>query len=383
MTLFYCFLISLLLVLFIMPIFIKLMLKYKIFDFPGGRKIHKNKKNNLGGAVIFLGFLISYIHALPSITREVSIELVLTYINVISCMVIVGIMDDLNSLRARDKLIIEVVFILFFCKMGIRLDNFYGFLGFYEASIWFSYIGTIFFYIVVINTFNLIDGIDGQAAVIALVVFVPIFFFFSFLVPDSDCKNCFGSVFFWSVVCVCIIGAILGFLHFNWEPSKVFMGDTGSLSIGMILASVMIVAIQYNGNYGSDINLLGFEIKSKIGVIVLLFFIPLADTLRVFCVRIKKGKSPFTPDKLHVHHLLIRTGACHRTSSLITLILSIIISIIGIILSTIFTDNIFIPLMIVLFIFYFRSVIYFTKLRIKIMNKQHNENRFLNQYNKN
>ena len=158
------------------------------------------------------------------------------------------------------------------------------------------------------------------------------------------------------------------------------MGDTGSLSIGMILASVMIAAIQYNGSYGSDINILGFEIKSKIGVIVLLFFIPLADTLRVFCARIKKGKSPFNPDKSHIHHLLIRTGACHQTSTLITLTSSIFISIIGIILSTIFTDNIFIPLMIVLFILYFRAIIYFTKFRIKRMNKKrichslHNEN---------
>ena len=380
MTLFYCFFISLLLVLIFMPVFIKLSSKYEIFDVSGGRKIHKNKKNNLGGVVIFFGFLISYIFALPSITRGVSIELALYYINVILCIVIVGIMDDLNPLRARNKLLIEVAFILFFCKMGLRLDNFYGFLGFYETSIWFSYIGTIFFYIVVINTFNLIDGIDGQASVIALAVFIPILIFFSFLVPDGYCKNCFGNVFFWSSVCVSIIGAILGFLHFNWEPSRIFMGDTGSLSIGMILASVMIAAIQYNGSYGSDINILGFEIKSKIGVIVLLFFIPLADTLRVFCARIKKGKSPFNPDKSHIHHLLIRTGACHQTSTLITLTSSIFISIIGIILSTIFTDNIFIPLMIVLFILYFRAIIYFTKFRIKGMNKKrichslHNEN---------
>ncbi|MDD2192425.1 MAG: MraY family glycosyltransferase, partial [Bacteroidales bacterium] len=172
------------------------------------------------------------------------------------------------------------------------------------------------------------------------------------------------------IICVSIIGAIIGFLKFNWEPSKVFMGDTGSISIGMILASVMIAAIQYNGAYGEEISILGFPVKSNIGVITSLFFIPLADTLRVFTHRILKGHSPFDPDKSHIHHYLLRTGASHAESALIVLSFSIIVSTIGIIASTILDDNIFIPLLILLYMLYVFTLSSVTKSRIKKMKKR-------------
>lgn len=352
-----------------MPFFIRLMLKYHVLDRSGGRKIHKGEKVNIGGVIIFIAFLASYLIALPFIAKQEPIDLALTFIILILCIVVVGIRDDMNSLTAKNKLIIEIILVLFLCRMGIRIDNLYGFLGIYEIPLWVSYSGTIFFFIVVLNAYNLIDGIDGQAATQALSIFIPLLLFFLFIVPGNECKSCFGGVFFWSIICVSIIGALLGFMHYNWEPSRVFMGDTGSISIGVILASVMIAAIQYNGIYGKEITIDGFEIKSKIGVIIVLFFVPLADTLRVFMVRIMNRKSPFSPDKSHIHYLLLRTGASHQTGALITLSFSIVISILGIMLSTIFYDNIFIPLLAVLFILYVRSLSYVTKLRIKKMKK--------------
>jgi UDP-GlcNAc:undecaprenyl-phosphate/decaprenyl-phosphate GlcNAc-1-phosphate transferase len=362
-----------------MPFFIKLMLKYHVLDRSGGRKIHKGEKVNVGGAIIFIAFLASYLIALPFITKQEPIDLAITFIILILCIVVVGIRDDMNSLTAKNKLIIEIILVLFLCRMGIRIDNLYGFWGIYEIPPWVSYSLTVFFFIVVLNTYNLIDGIDGQAATQALAVLVPLLLFFLFIVPGNECKNCFGGVFFWSIICVSIIGALLGFIHYNWEPSRVFMGDAGSISIGVLLASVMIAAIQYNGVYGNDITINCCEIKSKIGVIVVLFFVPLADTLRVFISRIMRGKSPFTPDKSHIHHFLLRTGASHQTSTLTTLSFSIIISIVGIVLSTIFYDNIFIPLLAVLFILYVLSLSYVTKLRIKKMKKNRLCQKKLNQ----
>lgn len=352
-----------------MPFFIRLMLKYRVLDRSGGRKIHQGEKVNIGGVVIFIAFLVAYLVALPFIAKQDPIDLAITFIMIIFCIIVVGIRDDMNSLTAKNKLIIEIVFILFLCRMGIRIDNLYGFLGFYEIPIWLSYTGTVFFFIVVLNTYNLIDGIDGQAATQALAVFIPLLIFFLFITPSNECAYCFGGTFFWSLICVSIIGALLGFLYFNWEPSKVFMGDTGSISIGIILASVMVAAIQYNGSFSNEIFIAGHAIKSNMGVIVILFFVPLADTLRVFICRINKGKSPLSPDKSHIHHFLLRTGASHQTSTFITLIFSIIISTLGIILSTIVTDNILIPIMIVLFILYVLSVSYVTRLRIKKMKK--------------
>lgn len=362
-----------------MPFFIKLMKKYNVLDRSGGRKIHKGEKVNVGGVIIFIAFLASYLIALPFIAKQESTDLAITFIILILCIVVVGIRDDMNSLTAKNKLIIEIILVLFLCRMGIRIDNLYGFWGIYEIPSWISYSLTVFFFIVVLNTYNLIDGIDGQAATQALAVFIPLLLFFLFIVPGNECLNCFGGVFFWSFICVSIIGALLGFIHYNWEPSRVFMGDTGSISIGVILASVMIASIQYNGVYGKEVTIDSYEIKSKIGVIVVLFFVPLADTLRVFIARIMRGRSPFNPDKSHIHHFLLRTGASHQTSTLITLSFSIIISVLGIILSTFFYDSIFIPLIIVLFILYALSLSYVTKLRIKKMKKNRLCQKKLNQ----
>lgn len=369
MILFYCFLISLLVVAFIMPFFIRLMLKYNVLDRSGGRKIHKGQKVNIGGAVIFVAFLTSYLIAIPQISNTDSADLVISFISIISCIVIIGIRDDMNSLTAKNKLILEIITILFLYAIGIRIDNFYGFLGITNLPIWISYSITVFFYVVILNTYNLIDGIDGQSATQALSVFIPLLIFFTLIVPGSLSANTFGSTHFWSIVCVSIIGALIGFLYFNWEPSRVFMGDTGSISIGMILASTMIAAIQYNGEYNSEIAILGYPIKSNIGVVVSLFFIPLADTLRVFMNRLSKRKSPFSPDKSHIHHYLLRTGASHSESALIVLAFSLIISTIGIIASMVLSDIIFIPLLIILFFIYIYTLSSVTKSRIKKLKK--------------
>lgn len=369
MTLFYYFLIPFLLVFFIMPLYIKLMLKHRVLDHSGGRKIHNGEKVNIGGGVIFIAFLISYLIAIPEISDHDPIDLVISFIAVISCIVVVGIRDDMNSLTAKNKLILEIIAIMFLCIIGIRIDSLYGLFGIYEIPKWISYSLTIFFYIVILNTYNLIDGIDGQAGTQALAIFIPLLIFFILLVPDIESTTIFGSPFFWSVVCISIIGAILAYLWFNWEPSKVFMGDTGSISIGMILASVMIAAIRYNGEFGNQIALFGHPVKSNIGVIVSLFFLPLADTLRVFIHRVRKGKSPFSPDKSHIHHYLLRTGASHSKTALIVLSFSITISTIGIILSVFLNDNIFIPLLILLYILYVYVLLSVTKLRMKKMKK--------------
>lgn len=345
------------------------MLKYKVIDHSGGRKIHKGKKVNLGGIVIFLSFLISYIIAIPIISKHDPLDLAISFIIIIFCIIIVGVRDDMNSLTAKNKLIIEIIAIVFLCKIGIRFDSLYGLFGINEIPTWVSYTLTIFFYVVVLNAYNLIDGIDGQSTTQALIIFIPLLIFFTLIIPGNLSTICFGSTYFWSIICASIIGALLGFLYFNWEPSKVFMGDTGSISIGMILASAMIAAIQYNGHYGTEINIFGYEIKSNIGVISSLFFIPLADTLRVFSYRISKGKSPFKADKSHIHHYLLRSGASHSQSTLIILAFSIIISIICIIASTLFYDIVFIPLLVILYILYVLSLSYITKFRIKKMKK--------------
>lgn len=365
----YCFLISALLVLFIMPFYIKIMLRYKVLDKSGGRKIHKGVKVNIGGLVIFLAFAVSYIVALPYLANDNYSDSAITFLLILLCIIVFGVRDDMNSLTAKNKLVLEIIAIIFICRMGIRIDNLYGFLGIYELPLWVSYSITIFFFVVILNTYNLIDGIDGQAATQALIVFTPLFLYF-FLLGDNQSTNIFHNPNFWAIISICMIGALLSFLYYNWEPSRVFMGDTGSIYIGTVIACVMISAINFNGQSINNTNLFGFEVKSKIGVVVSLFYIPLADTLRVFIARILKKKSPFTPDKSHIHHFLLRTGASHKVSTLTTLTFSIITSTIGLSLSVVFTDNVFVPLLIFMFLLYVLSVSYIAKRRLKLMKKK-------------
>lgn len=362
----YHFFISALLALFIMPYYIKIMLKYKVLDRSGGRKIHKGIKVNAGGLVIFISFLASYIVALPNISNNGNFASAIIFILLLACIIVIGVRDDMHSLTAKSKLVLEIIVILFLCRMGIIIDNFYGFLGIYELPLWVSYVITIFFFIVIINTYNLIDGIDGQAGTQALIILIPLLVFFLIL-GNSNAQIIFHNPKFWAIISISLIGALISFLYYNWEPSKVFMGDTGSIFIGTIIACLMVVAIKFNGNNNGDFTLFGFEIKSKIGVVVSLFYIPLADTLRVFCARAFKGKSPFSPDKSHIHHFLLRTGASHKNSTLTTLTFSLIVSILGLFFSVIFTDNIFIPLLVVFFFVYVMSVSFITKKRLETL----------------
>lgn len=366
---FYCFLIAIMIVFLLMPIFIRFMLKYNVLDRSGGRKIHIGTKVNMGGIVIFLGFMASYIIAIPSLIAYEELDLVLSFALLLCIIVVIGVRDDIKSLSPKVKLVVEIIIGMFICKIGIRIDNFYGLFGVNELPTWISYSFSIFFFIVVANAYNLIDGVDGQSGVQALITIIPLLLFFLFIVPDHGYKVGFGNAQFWSVITISLSGAIIAYLYYNWYPSKVFMGDTGSIFIGLMLACIMIVAIKYNGELGSNAKIFGHEIKSKIGVVVMMFYMPLVDTLRVFVCRAMKKKSPFSPDRSHIHHFILRTGGTHQRCVFTTLIYSVLYSSIGIILSLFLTDLYFIMFMVLAFPFFVISLCKVIKFRMNKMKK--------------
>lgn len=372
----YSFFIAMGFVFIAMPTFIKLMLKYKVLDKSGGRKIHNGEKVNMGGLVIFFGFLCAYLISIPVFLKIETMDLILSFILLLSIIIIVGVRDDMNSLSPLTKLLIEVIIGIFFCKMGIRFESLYGLYGINELPVWVSYVITIFFVIVITNAYNLIDGVDGQSATQAIITLIPLFLFFCFLVPEIYNKFVFGNHVFWSIVTISLIGALLAYLYYNWYPSRVFMGDTGSLLIGTIIACLLIIAIQYNGNFGDEVKVFGYSIKSNYGVIIMLFYIPLVDTLRVFTARILKGKSPFFPDKSHIHHFVLRTCGTHQESTITTLIFSLFFSTIGIILSFHIRDDYFIPFMIVMYFVYVIVLRSYTKKRIKCANRKYTKKNY-------
>lgn len=349
------FLLSLVICLVLMPPFIRLMERYKILDKAGGRKIHKGYTAHMGGIVIFIAVVLSTVVMMLLYDSKVS-HIRMMYIGVVLLvMLIVGVRDDMHNISPYSKLFFEILVSIFMSYIGIRLDSFGGFLGIYEIPVWISYGITICFFIVVVNSYNLIDGIDGQAGMQAINVFLFCFLFYWLIMARKDFGPDVVSTVFMYISSLAILGAILGFLKYNWQKAKIFMGDAGSLLIGTLITIFIIVstkhAMLYNVSDGiNNMNgcMLGnMNLKATIAPFLSIFYLPMADTLRVFLNRIRHGKSPFHPDKTHIHHLFIRIGFSHQKCTLITFAISLGISILGFILAFLFNDNVCIPVVII------------------------------------
>lgn len=320
-----------------MPIFIRLMEKYKILDSSGGRKIHKGYTAHMGGIVIFIGFVVSLLSVVLQMITQINIFQLLAFITLLAIVVVMGVRDDMNSLSPWTKLFSEIAIGFLFCCLDIRLYSLYGLFGVYELPIWISYAISIAFIIVICNAYNLIDGIDGQAGTQALALFLFLsLFIFNLSEKALPTTTFFASPIFWSTCFIAIIGAIVGFLIFNWQPAKIFMGDTGSLFIGTLIALSMMMMMNYNGEH--PIQIYDFQVKANILVFPMFFFVPLADTLRVFISRARRGKSPFSADKTHIHHFLLRTGYNHQRTTLTTFAIQIIVSLISAFMAFVIND---------------------------------------------
>lgn len=355
------------LVYLLMPIFIRLMERYKILDSSGGRKIHKGYTAHMGGIVIFIAFAISLTASIFQLVEHLELFHFITFIALLALVVILGVRDDMNSLSPRTKLICEVAVGFLLCALGIRLHSFFGLFGVETLPVWLSYVITIAFIIVCCNAYNLIDGIDGQAGTQAIVTFIFLSIFIMPIILSNEnfiaSKSFFANPTFWLTCYISIIGAIIGFLIFNWQPAKIFMGDTGSLFIGTLIAISIIMSMNYNGETtGSTLNC---SFKSNLLVFPMFFFLPFADTLRVFISRIRRGKSPFDADKTHIHHFFIRLGYSHQKTTLTTLSISIIIALISAVVALWLEDIYYILYIIAMWFIFVFSLKLFMKRAMK------------------
>jgi UDP-GlcNAc:undecaprenyl-phosphate/decaprenyl-phosphate GlcNAc-1-phosphate transferase len=302
---------------FSMPLVVKVATLRNLTDPPGHRKIHKKEIPTLGGVGIFAGFSFGFLMAINSFMDGV------TYFTVAALLLFfVGLKDDLVTLDPRKRLIAEVfaALILIFYT-DIRLTCFHGFLGVTDIPIWATYLTTIFILIVIINAVNLIDGIDGLAASTGIVASISLGIWFWL-----------SGAYGYSVMAASLAGTLLAFLRFNLSKGKnrIFMGDTGSLLVGFILA---VMAIRFNEiNIGSDSY---HHMSSSPAISIAILIVPMYDTLRVFTIRIIKGLSPFSADNRHIHHLMLRAGFSHRMTTLL-----ISLAHIGIIALAFFLDHI-------------------------------------------
>lgn len=334
---FYCGVTAFIVTFVIMPILINVLTKKQLLDVGGRRKIHKGFIPSMGGIAIFIGFLFAIAAWVP-LSQLSGYKFLCA---AAALMFLTGLRDDFTPLSPKGKLVIQILAAVIVAwgggSVGIRLTSLYGFLGIHELPIWVSYLATVFIIIVITNAFNLIDGIDGLAGLIGLLAFTLLAGWF---LLTGDEQN--QSVAF-ALMLVALIGAILAFLCYNWHPASIFMGDTGSLILGFFLAVGVLKFIQVNGdpNFVSP-----FKINAPISVAAAIAIIPLFDTGRIFILRISQGRSPFSPDKLHIHHLLLRMGLKHSHVTLVMGVLYLLLVGTIYLLSLKLSDNFLVPVII-------------------------------------
>ncbi|MFZ2905748.1 MAG: MraY family glycosyltransferase [Cyclobacteriaceae bacterium] len=284
----------------VIPVIIKYSLEKNLVDIPGRRKIHKKITPSMGGIAIFLGFFIaSLIWIDISNWKDIRIIMIALFI-----VFFIGVRDDLVPLRPFMKLLGQLLAgSLLIILFDLRLKSFYGLFGVYEIPLLVSYLITLFTIIVITNSVNLIDGLDGLAGTIACIALLAFGISF-FLVNDT----------IFAVLCFCMLGALLAFLYFNWEPSEIFMGDTGALVIGMMLSICAIHFIDLHNTLPAENP---YRFNAGISAAICFIIIPLADTLRIFIIRLLRKQSPFTPDKSHIHHNILRLGFSHGRATII------------------------------------------------------------------
>lgn len=282
-----------------LPVIIKYSLSKNFVDIPGGRKIHKKVTPSLGGIGIFLGFAAASFFWMDfeqwDNIRFVMFSLFIVFL--------IGVRDDLVPIRALHKLYGQIIAVIVLLFSTVRIDSFYGLFGIEEINPVLSSVLTVVTIVVIMNSFNLIDGLDGLAGSVGLIALLA-----------------FGVWFFmageytYSLFAFALIGAVVAFLFFNWEPSVIFMGDTGAMLIGMMLAIMAIQFMKVNDGL-SDSEAIKFA--GSISGASAMIIIPLCDTLRIIIVRLSKGLSPFRPDKSHIHHSIMRLGVSHARTAMI------------------------------------------------------------------
>lgn len=300
------------LVYFALPSIIAIAKAKHLYDEPVARSSHKEKTPSLGGVGIFAGAIFSIVLWTP-FQDFGNLQYILCALIIIF---LIGAKDDIAPVSPSKKLIGQLMAasILVF-RSDIRLHSFYGLGGLTgELPELVSAGISIFTMLVIINAFNLIDGINGLAGSIGALVSVT-----------------FGCWFFvtghieYATVAFAMVGATMAFLKYNITPAQLFMGDTGALIIGTVSA---VLAIQFiDLSYAMPANDY-LRINSSPAVAFGILVIPLFDTIRVFTTRALRGQSPFSADRRHIHHLLIDYGFSHmQATGILVLVNMIVISI--------------------------------------------------------
>tara|TARA_B110000459_G_scaffold176240_1_gene200175 strand:+ start:123 stop:1220 length:1098 start_codon:yes stop_codon:yes gene_type:complete len=308
------FVLAFLQVYFVIPNITKIVIVRKLNDIPDQRSSHKAPTPTMAGVAFFFALIFSLFLIQKFDTEQVAISIIAST----SFIFLVALKDDLVTVRPLVKIITEIVAIvllLYFTDFPVL--NFHGFLGLNELPSMLSYLIVFIGMLGIINSYNLIDGIDGLAAIIAIIIFSS--FGLLFIVA--------GGLWFYVLICASFMGMLAAYLIYNFSnKNKVFMGDTGSLLIGFCIAICSVKFLEMDALSLANFSFLPENIFYVLSSIL---WIPIFDMIRIMYVRIKNKKSPFYPDRNHLHHILIDLGYRHHQVA-IFLGISNYISIIGI-----------------------------------------------------
>ena len=270
------------------PIVRTLAFKVGAVDVPkDARRMHKHPIPRMGGLAIFFGFILSTLVFMP-LTEQLRGMLLGAVL-----IVILGIFDDIYALPAKPKFLVQIVAATIAAMSGNCVEflsnpNIFSSEPYWELG-WFSIPFSVLWIVGITNAVNLIDGLDGLACGVSAIASLTMFAV-ALLVAESNV----------AVLLAALMGACLGFLPYNMNPAKVFMGDTGALLLGYLLATLSVVGM--------------FKFYAIVTFIVpvLALALPLLDTLFAIVRRVLRGQSPFTPDRGHLHHRLVDLGLNHK-----------------------------------------------------------------------
>jgi len=287
------------------PSLIKVAILKRLFDAPGDtRKLHTRMVPTIGGVIIFAGTLFAYSlwfpeqrDDFPQLAKSMS-----DYKFIVATLLVmffVGVKDDIIGTAPVKKLVAHVLVGMVLVLMAdIRIVSMHGLFGIDVLPLWTSVFLSLFTYIVVVNAFNLIDGVDGLAGGVGFIASTA--FGAWFALAGDPAMACLAFA---------LSGSLFAFLFFNFSPAKIFMGDSGSLTIGLIICILAIKVIGYDVSAIENKAILNVS-KPIFAMAVLVY--PLVDTLRIFIYRAVRGVSPFSADRNHLHHRLLDIGLSHK-----------------------------------------------------------------------
>jgi UDP-GlcNAc:undecaprenyl-phosphate GlcNAc-1-phosphate transferase len=302
--------------------FIKIIAnRFRLYDLPDstGRKIHREAIPRIGGVAFFLGFyapitgLLIYINTYSNFLLQDKGMIFMLYLGGFLTLA-VGLLDDIKGIGAWKKLAGELAIASIVFLMGCRIDNIYiPFVGSFNLGI-LSYLVTVMWIVGIMNAFNLIDGLDGLASGVA---FIAVCALFIMAMMDGQ--------FIMGLFSASLAGAILGFLIYNFYPATIFMGDCGSLFLGFVLA---LSSIPTSYKKGTTVAML---------IPIVILGLPIIDTILAIIRRILRGKSVFSGDREHIHHVLVSLGLSQKQAVYILYITCVLLAGLGLILKA--ADN--------------------------------------------